>query len=110
MSSWKRGFLEITAEILDALIENPMKKTHITFKCNLDSRAVTKYLSIMIEVGLVGKSTEDQSFYIISQKGIKYRNQFNSFASMIEDDLNKIQQRRKNSTDYLENIKVKVRS
>jgi len=110
MSSWKRGFLEIIAEILDALIENPMKKTHITFKCNLDSRAVTKYLSIMIEVGLVGKSTEDQSFYIISQKGVIYRNQFNSFASMIEDDLNKIQLRRKNSTDYLENIKVKVRS
>ena len=110
MSSWKRGFLEIIAEILDKLLETPLKKTHITFKCNLDSRAVTKYLSIMMRVGLVGTSTEDPSFYIISQKGIKYRNQFNSFASMIEDDLNKIQQRRKNSTDYLENIKVKVRS
>ncbi len=108
MSTWKRGFLEITAEILDSLIQNPMKKTHITFKCNLDSRAVTKYLSIMQEVGLVEKSNEDKSFYIITQKGIKFRNQFNSFASMIESDLSKVYQKGKNSAEYLENIKVKV--
>jgi len=110
LSSWKRGFLEIIAEILDKLIETPLKKTHITFKCNLDSRAVTKYLSIMRRVGLVGTSPEDSSFYIITQKGIKYRNQFNSFASMIENDLNEIHQLGKNSSEYLENIKVKIRS
>ena len=110
MSSWKRGFLEIIAEILDCLIENPMKKTHITFKCNLDSRAVTKYLSIMTEVQLVEKSSEDKTFYIITQKGIKYRNQFNSFAQMIETDLAKIYEKGKNSAEYMENIKVKVRS
>jgi len=110
MSSWKRGFLEIIAEILDSLIENPMKKTHITFKCNLDSRAVTKYLSIMQQVGLVEKSSEDKSFYVITQKGIKYRNQFNSFASMIETDLSTIYQKGKNSAESLENIKVKIRS
>jgi predicted transcriptional regulator len=110
MSSWKRGFLEIIAEILDCLIENPMKKTHITFKCNLDSRAVTKYLSIMTEVELVEKSSEDSSFYVITQKGIKYRNQFNSFAHMIETDLSKITEKGKTSKDLLEHIKVKIRS
>ena len=110
MSSWKRGFLEIIGEILDSLIENPMKKTHITFKCNLDSRAVTKYLSIMTEVGLVEKSTKDSSFYVITQKGIKYRNQFNSFANMIETDLNKIMEKGKNPAESLENIKIKIRS
>ena len=110
MSSWKRGFLEIIAEILDSLIENPMKKTHITFKCNLDSRAVTKYLSIMIEVGLVERSHEDQSFYIITQKGVEFRNQFNSFAQLIESDLVKIYQKGKNSAEYMESLKVKIRS
>lgn len=110
MSSWKRGFLEIIGEILDSLIENPMKKTHITFKCNLDSRAVTKYLLIMTQVELVEKSNKDPSFYVITQKGIKYRNQFNSFASMIETDLNKIMENGKNSESSLENIKVKIRS
>lgn len=110
MSSWKRGFLEIIAEILDSLMSNQMKKTHITFKCNLDSRAVTKYLSIMQAVGLVEKSTEDPSLYLITQKGIKYRNHFNSFVSMMEEDLSKISNENIKSKEFLENIKIRIRS
>ena len=87
MSSWKRGFLEIIGEILDSLIASPLKKTHITFKCNLDSRAVTKYLSILTYVGLVEKSKIDSSYYSITQKGIDYRNKFHSFVSIMEKDL-----------------------
>ena len=68
-------------------MSNPLKKTHITFKCNLDSRAVTKYLSIMLYVGLVARSNNDSSFYVITQKGIKYRDQFHSFVSMMEKDM-----------------------
>jgi predicted transcriptional regulator len=90
MSSWKRGFLEIIAEILDSLAGSTLRKTHITYKCNLDSRAVTKYLSIMIHVGLVEVSKKDSSFYTITEKGIKYKNQFNSFASLMEKDLETI--------------------
>lgn len=64
----------------------------------------------MRKVGLVGTSTEDPSFYIITQKGIKYRNQFNSFASMIENDLREIHQLGKHPSEYIEDIKVKIRS
>src|SRR3990172_7798465 len=110
MSSWKRGFLEITEEILDSLIQHPMKKTHITFKCNLDSRAVTRYLSLMKDVGLLEKLTQDPTFYVITQKGIKYRNQFNSFASLIESDLSRLSQTEKYSNELSENIKIKIRS
>ena len=87
MSSWKRGFLEIIAEILDSVAGSPLRKTHITFKCNLDSRAVTKYLSIMLNVGLVEVSKKDSSFYVITEKGLKYRNQFQSFVATMEKDL-----------------------
>lgn len=87
MSSWKRGFLEIIGEILDSLMSSPLKKTHITFKCNLDSRAVTKYLSVMQYIGLVEKSKKDPTFFVITQKGIDYRNQFHSFVSIMEKDL-----------------------
>ncbi len=90
MSSWKRGFLEIIAEILDSLASNQLRKTHITFKCNLDSRAVTKYLSVMLYVGLVAVSKKDSNYYTITEKGIQYRNQFNSFVTMIEKDLKHI--------------------
>ena len=88
MSAWKRGFLEIVSEILDSLIEQPLIKTHITFRCNLDSRAVTKYIMIMKNVGLIEKSTSNQSHFSITQKGILYRERFNTFVDMIQPENN----------------------
>ena len=90
MSSWKRGFLEIIAEILESIINNPLKKTHITFRCNLDSRAVTKYLNIIMSFGLVEKSKTDPSFFVITEKGVKYRNRFRAFMSMMENEIEQI--------------------
>jgi len=87
MSSWKRGFLEIIAEILESLLANPLKKTHITFRCNLDSRAVTKYLSVMTYVRLVERSKNEPSYIVITQKGMNYRNQFHSFVSIMEKNV-----------------------
>lgn len=107
MSSWKRGFLEITAEILDSLSSSPLKKTHITFKCNLDSRAVTKYLTIMRASRLIDISERDSSFYIITQKGLKYRNQFNSFVSMVEEDLENIPFNNNNYTQVIAKLRTK---
>ncbi len=109
MSSWKRGFLEITAEILDSLISSPLKKTHVTFRCNLDSRAVTKYLSIMTQVGLVEKSKQDLSFYVITQKGINYRNQFNNFVSMVEHDLEGINLKGDSPRQILPDLKMQTK-
>ena len=71
MMAYKRGPLEIIAQILDSLLENPLKKTHITFRCNLDSRAVTKYLKIMSESGLIEKAPKDPSYHKITQQGIE---------------------------------------
>ncbi len=87
-------------------MSNPLKKTHITFKCNLDSRAVTKYLSIMIYVGLVARSENDPSFFVITQKGIKYRNQFQSFVTLMEKDMEKISLRNLDSKQVLANLKL----
>ena len=92
MNAWKRGFLEIVSEILDSLIEHPLKKTHITFSCNLDSRAVTKYLVTMQYVGLIGKSTSDPSLFVITQKGVVCRERFHIFVDMIQPEkMNTIQ-------------------
>jgi len=107
MSSWKRGFLEIIAEILESLMANPLKKTHITFRCNLDSRAVTKYLSLMIYVGLVEKSKIDSTHYAITQKGITYRNQFHSFVSMMENDLKSFGSKNHDPKELLADLKMR---
>jgi len=106
LSSWKRGFLEIIAEILESLMSNPLKKTHITFKCNLDSRAVSKYLFIMISVRLVEKSKEDPTYYVITQKGIQYRNQFRNFVSLMENDLKNINDTNADPLQVIANLRV----
>ncbi len=92
MSAWKRGFLEIVSEILDSLIEEPLIKTHITFRCNLDSRAVTKYILLMENIGLIEKSKSSRSRFGITQKGILYRERFNTFVDMIQPENNDILQ------------------
>lgn len=107
MSTWKRGFLEIIAEILESLMGSPLKKTHITFRCNLDSRAVTKYLNILMSVGLVEKSKTDPSFFVISEKGITYRNHFRSFMSMMENELDKIDFNRSGRKAIISDIKIR---
>ncbi len=107
MSSWKRGFLEIIAEILDSLMSSPLKKTHITFRCNLDSRAVTKYLSVMTHTGLVEKSKDDPSFIVITQKGMNYRNQFQSFVCIMEKDLENFNMKRGDPKEILAELKMR---
>jgi predicted transcriptional regulator len=110
LSSWKRGFLEIIAEILESLMANPLKKTHVTFKCNLDSRAVSKYLTLMMDVGLVERSSKDPSFFVITEKGAKYRNQYNSFVNLMEEDLQKISVKSTISKQFLTNLKPRILS
>src|SRR3989304_3280906 len=107
MSSWKRGFLEIIAEILESLMANSLKKTHITFRCNLDSRAVTKYLSVMMYVGLVEISKIDSSLYTITQKGIMYRNQFHSFISVMEKDLESFSMKNNGPKELISDLKMR---
>ena len=64
MSVWKRGFLEINAEILESLKSGPLQKTQISSLCNLDSRAVKKYLSLMQSIGLVNSVNHNRNLYV----------------------------------------------
>ena len=107
MISWKRGFLEIIAEILESLMANPLKKTHITFRCNLDSRSVTKYLSVMMYVGLVEISKTDSSLYVITQKGMIYRTQFHSFISIMERDLESFHMKNNGPKELIAELKMR---
>ena len=90
LSLWKRGFLEIIAEILQGLKNNPPNKTHLNAQCNLDSRAITKYLDIMKSLKLVKQSEKDPSFYTITQKGIDFSNHYEQLIEIIETVLKKL--------------------
>ena len=90
MRLWKRGFLEITAEILSGLKNNPAKKTYLNAQCKLDSRAITKYLNIMESLKLVKQSSKDPSTYEATQKGIDFSNHYEKLIDIIDTDLKKL--------------------
>jgi predicted transcriptional regulator len=84
MSYYKRGFLEISTEILNSLSSGELIKTHITFKCKLDSRAVSKYLKILLNNGFIKKSEGEPAFFIITKKGKEFLVQYNKLMDLIE--------------------------
>jgi len=86
---WKRGFLELLSEILRSLNTSSLKKLGIVAKCDIDSRACTKYLSVMESLALITKSKKDSS-YSITKKGADFVNQYDRLVSIIEQDLEKL--------------------
>jgi len=85
---WKRGFLEIVSEILSSLSVTSLKKLRIVAKCNLDSRACTKYLSVMESLELISKSKG--SSFSITKKGTDFVTQYEKLVDIIENDLEKL--------------------
>jgi len=90
MSVWKRGFLEINAEILESLKSGPLQKTQISALCNLDSRAVKKYLSLMQSIGLVESVNHNSATFTLTIKGNSYLNHYISLVTIIEGDMKEL--------------------
>ncbi len=88
MSTRKRGFIEIVGDILNVLNKNSLKKSHIASNCNLDLRAVTKYLNLIIKMKLVKKS-KDSPHYKLTRKGFSFLTQYNDLAKLLENDIEK---------------------
>jgi predicted transcriptional regulator len=84
MSYSKRGFLEIISEILSSLSTEKLIKTHISFKCKLDSRAVAKYLKILLNNDLIRKSGEEPIVFMITKKGNEFLMQYKKLMNLIE--------------------------
>ncbi len=89
MSVWKRGFLEINGEILESLKSGPLQKTQISSLCNLDSRAVKKYISVMQTIGLVELLNHNSETFTLTEKGTQYLNHYIELVSLIEKDMKK---------------------
>jgi len=64
----------------------------------------------MMDVGLVERSSSDPSFFVITEKGVKYRNQYNSFVNLMEEDLQKVSLKSSISKQFQNNLRLKVRN
>lgn len=80
----KRNSLQIFDSILTGLADGQLKKTHITYKANLDSRLATKYMKSLLKLGLVDKSSKDNSYFIITQKGRDFLKQYHGLIKMVD--------------------------
>lgn len=85
LRTWRRGFIEIVGEILESISKKPLKKSHISSSCNLDARAVSRYLNFMMELKLAEKS-KDKVHYKITLKGIRFLDEYDLLTKFLEDD------------------------
>jgi predicted transcriptional regulator len=84
MLAGRRGVLEIIASILNGLTENPLKKTHVTYKANLDSRAASKYMELLVRLQLVTRSEYDPTYFTITQKGREFLGRYEELTKIVE--------------------------
>ena len=75
-----RGWLEIIEFIL-SMCENGARKTHVMYRCNLNSKQINEYLNFLLECGMLERIQErldsKRSIYRTSELGkgfiIKYK-------------------------------------
>ncbi|HEV2225572.1 MAG TPA: winged helix-turn-helix domain-containing protein [Nitrososphaerales archaeon] len=80
-----RGFVEIVYSILSVSLNGTLR-THIMFRCNLNSRQLHTYLEALIEKGLLERKRDPPSSkveYITTVKGRKYIEAYDVLAQML---------------------------
>ena len=92
-----RNRLEIIADMLHVVNEGSVKKTQIMYQANLSYKLLTKYLTEVIEAGLV-RLQRNERIYVITSKGIEFLEKYKKFSRRnkhIEDSLDDLHSKRK---------------
>ncbi|GIU71761.1 MAG: hypothetical protein KatS3mg003_1240 [Candidatus Nitrosocaldaceae archaeon] len=73
MSAIKRDRLDIMLNILE-ITKEPIKKTHILYRANINHQQLTKYLAMLEELGMITESNNSE--YVITDKGRMFLDMF----------------------------------
>ncbi|HYX55348.1 MAG TPA: winged helix-turn-helix domain-containing protein [Nitrososphaeraceae archaeon] len=84
-----RGWLEIIEFIL-SMCENGARKTHVMYRCNLNSKQINEYLNFLLDCGMLEKIQErpnsKRSIYRTSDVGknfiIRYKQLLELFGKV----------------------------
>lgn len=76
----RRGKLEIMVDILNVVRTENVTKTAIVYNANLNFSRADQYLNMMIEMGLVEKSSDG---YNITELGGDYLQKMNAINSVL---------------------------
>jgi len=85
-----RGRLQIIADIL-SVVRDGAKKTHVMYQANLSYTLLSRYLTEVLESGLVSLDTEDR--YKLTNRGQKFLDRFNEYSKRcdkLEQQLNHV--------------------
>jgi len=80
-----RGYLEIIDSILSVCTEGALK-THVMFKCNLNSSQVQQYLAYLVDRVLLEKERKEYSSktsYRTSERGRRYMRAYDEVVEML---------------------------
>ena len=80
-----RGYVEIVYSILSVSLNGTLR-THIMFRCNLNSRQLHTYIESLIDRGLLERRRDPPSAkveYVTTVKGRKYIEAYNVLAEML---------------------------
>ena len=78
----KRSDMEIAAAILKVAL-NGAKKSHIVFKANLNFQLGKKYLTRLINSGLLVGSEDRSRIFSTTEKGTEYLKYFEGFKQFM---------------------------
>ena len=80
-----RGWLEIIQFIL-LMCENGARKTHVMYRCNLNSKQINEYLNFLIECGMLEKIQErpisKRSIYKPVELGLRFIRSYKQLADL----------------------------
>lgn len=92
-----RNRLNIIADMLHVVSQGGAKKTQIMYQANLSYRVLTKYLTEVIEAGLVRLQRKER-VYVITSKGMEFLEKYKKYSRRnkhIEDSLDDLHSKRK---------------
>lgn len=82
-----RGWIEIVESILE-ISENGALKTHIMYKCNLNSKQIAQYIQFLQSQGLIesvsNKPSSKRFFFRTTELGKKYMHAYSALESIFD--------------------------
>ena len=82
-TNFKRSILELMVDILSELKEENLIKTHVTFRCKLDSRVTTKYMTSLTQLGFITRDDEGAKFYNITNEGRTFLEKYDDLIKLL---------------------------
>jgi predicted transcriptional regulator len=82
-----RGYMEIAYSVLSVCLNGAIK-THIMFRCNLNSKQLNFYVTSLLEKGMLEKIRDPPSAkmeYRTTQRGRKYMETYSALFQMLSE-------------------------